>query len=31
MIALRDKWGSECLALFTHGFGGSFFKQLRRA
>ncbi len=28
---ISDKWGPECVALFTHGSGGSYFKNLLRA
>jgi thiosulfate reductase/polysulfide reductase chain A len=31
MKSLRDKYGPETLALYTHGFGGSWFKHLIRA
>jgi len=31
MLAIKDKWGADCLALFTHGYGGSFFSHLLRA
>jgi thiosulfate reductase/polysulfide reductase chain A len=31
MKQLRDKYGPETLALYTHGFGGSWFKHLIRA
>lgn len=30
MNKIKDKWGPECLALFTHGSGGSYFKNLLR-
>jgi thiosulfate reductase / polysulfide reductase chain A len=28
MLKVRDEYGPEALALFTHGFGGSWFKHL---
>jgi len=28
MIKIKDNWGPECIALFTHGSGGSYFKTL---
>ncbi len=31
MKMIADKWGPECVALFTHGSGGSYFKNLLRA
>ena len=31
LLALREKYGPERLALFTHGYGGSWFKHLVRA
>ena len=31
MIKLRDKYGPESLALFSHGYGGSWFKHLLKA
>ena len=31
MIRIRDKYGPEHLALFYHGFGGSWFKHLLKA
>ena len=31
MEFIKEKWGPECLALFTHGSGGSYFKNLLRA
>ncbi len=30
MNNIKDKWGPECIALFTHGSGGSYFKNLLR-
>ncbi len=31
MMKLRDKYGPESLALFSHGYGGSWFKHLLKA
>ncbi len=31
MLKLKDKYGPERLALFTHGYGGSWFKHLIKA
>ena len=31
MLKLKDKYGPERLALFTHGYGGSWFKHLVKA
>ena len=31
MNMIAAKWGPECVALFTHGSGGSYFKNLLRA
>ena len=31
MLRLRDKYGPESLALYTHGYGGSWFRHLIRA
>ncbi len=31
MLAIRKKYGPEALALFTHGYGGSWFKHLFKA
>ena len=31
MKMVKKKWGPECMALFTHGSGGSYFKTLLRA
>jgi len=31
LLQIRDKYGPESLALFTHGYGGSWFKHLVRA
>ncbi len=31
MQTIKDKYGPECVALFTHGSGGSYFKNLLRA
>jgi thiosulfate reductase / polysulfide reductase chain A len=31
MLKIRDKYGPEAMALFSHGFGGSWFKHLLRA
>ncbi len=31
MLKIRDKYGPEAFALFTHGHGGSWFKHLLRA
>lgn len=31
MEMIREKWGPECIALFTHGSGGDYFKNLLRA
>ena len=28
MNDIKEKWGPECIALFTHGSGGSYFKTL---
>ncbi len=28
---ISDKWGPECVALFTHGSGGTYFKNLLKA
>jgi len=30
MKIIADKWGPECIALFTHGSGGTYFKNLLR-
>ena len=30
MKMIADKWGPECIALFTHGSGGKYFKTLLR-
>ena len=30
MKAIGEKWGPECIALFTHGSGGTYFKNLLR-
>ena len=31
MKMIKKKWGPECVALFTHGSGGSYFKTLLKA
>jgi thiosulfate reductase/polysulfide reductase chain A len=31
LLRIREKYGPEALALFTHGYGGSWFKHLLRA
>jgi thiosulfate reductase/polysulfide reductase chain A len=31
MLAIRKKYGPEALALFSHGYGGSWFKHLLKA
>lgn len=31
LIRVREKYGPEALALFSHGFGGSWFKHLMKA
>jgi thiosulfate reductase/polysulfide reductase chain A len=31
MLRLREKYGPEALALYSHGFGGSWFKHLLKA
>ncbi len=31
MLKLRDKYGPESLALFSHGYGGSWFKHLLKS
>ncbi len=31
MLRIRDKYGPEAFALFTHGYGGSWFKHLLKA
>jgi len=31
MLRLREKYGPEALALYTHGYGGSWFRHLIRA
>ena len=31
MLRVRERYGPEALALFTHGFGGSWFKHLTKA
>jgi thiosulfate reductase/polysulfide reductase chain A len=31
MLKIKKKYGPEALALFTHGYGGSWFKHLMRA
>lgn len=31
MKIIGDKWGPECVALFTHGSGGTYFKNLLKA
>jgi thiosulfate reductase/polysulfide reductase chain A len=31
LLAIRKRYGPEALALFTHGYGGSWFKHLLRA
>ena len=30
MKMISEKWGPECVALFTHGSGGTYFKNLMR-
>ncbi len=31
MKMISEKWGPECIALFTHGSGGDYFKNLLKA
>ncbi|MCB9059331.1 MAG: molybdopterin-dependent oxidoreductase [Calditrichae bacterium] len=31
MNLIKEKWGPECVALFTHGSGGDYFKNLIKA
>jgi thiosulfate reductase/polysulfide reductase chain A len=31
MLSIREKYGPEALALFSHGYGGSWFKHLLKA
>ncbi len=31
LTEIKGKWGPECVALFTHGSGGSYFKNLIKA
>jgi thiosulfate reductase / polysulfide reductase chain A len=31
MLGIRDKYGPEAMALFMHGYGGSWFKHLMKA
>ena len=30
MNGIKEKWGPECIALFTHGSGGTYFKTLMK-
>jgi len=30
MNIIKEKWGPECIALFTHGSGGTYFKTLMK-